>query len=238
MPFEPPAATQRLEAIGLVPDKNPRQGLFRVDQSSMAHYSRKQNGDTRFRADLKTLLQPTAGCFCCLKKPRHGEWLAWAPEPGQTFAQYALSDPNRASRERSIIYVLPLTLAGRGGMATPAAVEPEPEPEAAPPCEQMGGTLPPLEPLVQLVQAYYQLQVRVLPPLLLSKLRASRRGGDTADTAQYDGASILTALRKRVPPDAHTLCAVTMADIYSGDLNFVFGLHGAPEESLRPVRHH
>lgn len=218
MPFKPATAEQRLVAIGLGADKNPRDGCYKVDQSSMAHYPRKCITDSTFRSELKAALQPTPACFCCLGKAKPGEWLDWAMEPGQSFDQYASSGPPRPSRERNTIYLLPLTLAAEQRTRSDDL---EPEPESQADEQMMGGTLPPLDPLVKLVQAYYQLEVRVLPPLLLSKLRPACRGSGTS--TQYDATSILVGLKKALPPDAHTLCAVTMADIWHGDLLFVFG---------------
>jgi len=44
---------------------------------------------------------------------------------------------------------------------------------------------------------------------------------------QYDGSYILRQLRKEVPSDALARVGITMQDLYSGELNFVFGL-GSP----------
>jgi len=85
---------------------------------------------------------------------------------------------------------------------------------------------PPLAVLAEGCTAFYGLETVVLPMMSLTKLEA---GGGTKIRrrrrgAQVNAADINENLKSRLPMDGFTLCAVTMADLYKGDMNYLFGL--------------
>jgi archaemetzincin len=56
---------------------------------------------------LQQALRPDAA-FESLSDPSPGDWLAEHHEPGQTFAAYAATWPNRPGKGRNVIYLQPL----------------------------------------------------------------------------------------------------------------------------------
>jgi archaemetzincin len=156
-------------------------------------------------ADLQPWLQPRA--FPPIPEPDDDDWPRGR---GQTFSRYQQSNPQRvpraASRKlklaqgRHKIYLQPL-----------GAKKDEP-------------SFPDLGVLAfSGVAAFFGLEVTVLPRVTLASLEASgkpiRRRGN-----QYHAGDINGNLVARLPSDGLTLCAVTMADVWKGDFNFLFGL--------------
>ena len=67
-------------------------------------------------------------------------------------------------------------------------------------------------------QVYFGCPVTVLRPVELPKASYVHR------RKQYNAADVLTRMARYVPDDALAVVGVTMADLYSGELEFVFGL--------------
>lgn len=131
------------------------------------------------------------------RAPSGDDWLAQHPEPGQTFDQYVASRPNLPDAERRVLYLLPL-----GDLPTD----------------------PPMAALVEVVHAFFTLEVRVLPAVPLAAITATRRINDHTGKPQLLSPDILRWLVDRVPPDAYALMAVTMVDLYPDpEWNFVYG---------------
>ncbi len=152
---------------------------------------------------LKKALDP-AHDFEPLPAPGPHDWLAAHPEPGQSFAQFVQSRPNRPDQKRKIIYLQPLS-------------------------EFRAGEAPPVDVLREYAAAYFTLEVRVLPPLGLGEQKITTRRNPTTGNRQLLTGDILAALQKKVPDDAFCLLGITMEDLYPApSWNFVFG-----EASLR-----
>lgn len=76
--------------------------------------------------------------------------------------------------------------------------------------------------------AYYQLPVRIAPPLGLEICTATRPSRvpnpkAVAGNQQYSATDFIGLLAQRLPDDAVVYLGVTMADLWGGGLNFVFG---------------
>jgi len=72
--------------------------------------------------------------------------------------------------------------------------------------------------MAEFARVFFDSQVTLLPPARLPQEAYARRRG------QYDAAVILNRMARHVPDDALALVAVTSADLYSGELEFAFGL--------------
>ena len=134
-------------------------------------------------------------------KPHRFDWLASHDEPGQTFAQYQASDPNRLTAAHTTLYVVAL-----------ADPDPALQPFIAKAEEALG--------------LFYGLPVKHLPPIALSELPADQRRPAPGDetTTQLQSGFVLDLLRARRPADAVAVLAFTGYDLWpGGKWNFVFG---------------
>ncbi len=156
-------------------------------------------GDTaHFSPELQRAFDP-AGHFTPMGKPEPGDWLAEHPEAPQTFADYIDSSPNLPNGARRVIYLLPLGDFPPGTPAMPA--------------------------LAEIVKAFFTLEVRILPRVPASDVKATRRVHDVTHKRQLLAPDVLRWLARRVPEDAYALMAVTMEDLYpEPSWNFVFGM--------------
>ena len=91
-------------------------------------------------------------------------------------------------------------------------------------------SFPDLETMREMVEAFFSMPTVILEPMTMKQLgkgittRDGRRAKKRSSFTQFDATDILRQLQKHKPHDAHTLCAVTMLDIYKGGFNFLFGL--------------
>ena len=134
--------------------------------------------------------------FEALPRPGWSDWLATHEEPGQTYAQFLRSNPERAGEKgRKFIYLQPIGVF----------------PDDAPAMKTLKGYL----------EAFFHpVPVKVAKPLLLASLPRIKTRGD-----QINCTDVLDLLQERVPRDACVLMAVTMKDLYPGPgWNFVFGM--------------
>ncbi|HEV3344132.1 MAG TPA: archaemetzincin [Pirellulales bacterium] len=134
------------------------------------------------------------------RPPEADDWLAKYHETGQTFEEYLRSNPNRPSERRTRLYVQPIgefTAAQRG----------------------------PLNETADLLSRFYDLPVRVLDPLVLDLVPPDAR----RTHPNWGGEQVLTTyvlydlLKPRLPDDAVAMLALTTADLWPGEGNFVFG---------------
>ena len=152
-----------------------------------------------------------------VRRARQGEWNRVAPargwhrltrenapgwygifaEPVQTLTAYRAQNPRRPTATRGALVLLPL------GTFTPAETQR-------------------LQELREFCALYFALPTRLEAPLPLEPLKLPTRvnGGKT----QFDADAILAQLAPRLPADAVAYLAVTNRDLWSDDLNFVFGL--------------
>ena len=171
MAFETPKESERLRAIGSV------ENLPRV---------------------VRRAFEP-AGDFVALPAPGPSDWLAAHPEPGQSFAEFVRSRPNRPDKQRKIIYLQPL-----GDFPADEA--------------------PPQDLLQAYASAYFAMEVRLLPSMSLDGQQITERPNPTTHKRQLLATDILTVLKKNIPRDAYCLLGITMEDLYpEPSWNFVFG---------------
>jgi archaemetzincin len=180
-----------------------------------------------FAAFLRSRALPNADCASCpapafpepvpprgherLGPPQPGEWRALNPEEtAQSFEAYAASGPNRRCAHRRTIYLLPFeTKADRRSLAPGAH-------------ERFLRTLPLMR---EHAERFFGVPATLLPPEPMPENAWNReRGQSSADR-------ILSLLAARLPADALALVGVTEDDLYSGRLNFVFGLGSLRERA-------
>jgi archaemetzincin len=132
--------------------------------------------------------------------PRPGDWLEQLREPGQTFDDYRASDPNRATVERTTIYLPPL---GEFDVAQSRLID----------------------ATADLLGPFYGVPVKTLDRIGLAAIPGSAHRihptwGDHQVVTSYG----LDLLRKRRPGDAAVVLGLTTADLWPGEgWNFVFG---------------
>jgi archaemetzincin len=147
---------------------------------------------------LKKALDP-GNDFETMPVPNSGDWLAEHFEPGQSFDNFVIIAPAKPDRHRNKIYLQPLG-------------------------DFIDGQSPSLEKLRTYTASYFMMDVKILPvlPVMGSKLR-TRRNPYTKNR-QILTHDVLLLLKKRRPPDAFCILAITMEDLYPDpSWNFVFG---------------
>ncbi len=147
---------------------------------------------------LRKALDP-ASQFEPVPAPGPSDWLAAHQESGQSFQQFLQSRPNRPDAKRRIIYLQPL------GDFPP-------------------GKAPPEDLLREYAAAWFVMNVRILPRLVITDAGLTLRRNPTTQNRQLLTADILELLKKKVPEDAFCLLGITMEDLYPDpSWNFVFG---------------
>jgi archaemetzincin len=137
--------------------------------------------------------------FAPVRTPGPGDWLVAHPERGQTFDAFCASAVVHPGPGRSVIYLLPLG-------------------------EFPDDDSPPLEELRIYAEAYFQLDVKVLPGFHPEPDQFQPRINKHTHGRQLLTTSIMDFLRARLPSDAFCLLGVTMEDLYpEPSWNFVFG---------------
>lgn len=166
--FRPPSAAERRAALGSLESLSPELQAAFSEES----------------------FQP-------LPPPASYDWLANNPEPGQTFAQFLGSHPNRPEGNRRVLDFQPL-----GDFAP--------------------GEAPSLDVLRELAQSYFALPVQVLRTRPLRGVTERRH--PLTQRRQLLSSDILKLLERRLPRDAFCLLGLTMDDLYpEPSANFVFG---------------
>jgi len=169
--FKPPTEADRLKAIG-----------------PTAHLP----------GTLKKALEPGAD-FEPVPIPKRGDWLAEHTESGQSFEDFARSNPNRPDKYRSKIYLQPL---GEFPVLNISLVE----------------------QLMRYASVYFAMDVRELPVLNLSDKDVTTRINTFTGKRQILTGDVLAILKKTLPKDGFCVVAITMDDLYpEPSWNFVFG---------------
>jgi archaemetzincin len=169
--FTPPTRAQRLAAIG------PVGGLPET---------------------LRRALDPGED-FLPMPEPGPSDWLANHLEPGQSFAQFVSSRPNRPNTGRKVLYLQPLG-------------------------NWKDNEGPSLDQLRRFSTAFFMLDVTALPALDLARAHITSRGNPWTGQVQILTSDILNLLARHLPGDAFALLGVTMTDLYPDpNWNFVFG---------------
>jgi archaemetzincin len=149
-------------------------------------------------APLRRALEPHAD-FAALPVPGPNDWLANHPEPGQSFADFVRSVPQRPDARRRKLYLQPL------GLFIP-------------------GSSPPLERLQMFAAAFFTLEVTVLPALDIAASGVTARQNAYTHHRQLLTTDILALLRRRLHADGYAVLGITMEDLYPDpSWNFVFG---------------
>ena len=131
--------------------------------------------------------------------PRPGDWLAVFPEAGQSFEDFVKSSPSKPEGGRNKIYVQPL-----GEFAEDRS--------------------PSVEALREYAATYFTMDVVVLPALSITGRALTTRINPFTGNRQILTGDVLALLKKKLPPDAFCLLAITMEDLYPHpSWNFVFG---------------
>ena len=131
--------------------------------------------------------------------PGPSDWLAVHREPGQTFEQFRGSRPIRPDAHRRIIYLQPL------------GVFPEQQ-------------SPSLEKLREYAAAFFQTEVKALPPVSVDTGGFTSRTNSMTRRRQILTEDVLRWLKGKPPADGFCLLAITMEDLYpEPSWNFVFG---------------
>lgn len=147
---------------------------------------------------LRRLLTPDADFFP-ITPPAPGDWLSEHPERGQTFDAYRRSAANRPDPIRRMIYFQPLG---------------EFSDEATPSLEELRGY----------AAAFFQMEVKILPPYRPHEEEFTPRRDPVRGQRQVLTTDVMKFLQRRLPPDAYCLLGVTMVDLYpQASWNFVFG---------------
>jgi archaemetzincin len=146
---------------------------------------------------LRKALDPAG--FEPINMPKPGEWLAEHYEAGQTYENFINLRINKPDRKRNKIYLQPL-----GKFPT--------EPNDL------------LANLKEFTEAYFYMDVKVLPSLSLENRNFTSRTNPYTKNRQLLTKDILIFLRKVRPRDAVCILAITMEDLYpEPSWNFVFG---------------
>ena len=178
--------------------------------SSVRHLGDKTDAaEEELLAEIKThvfgaIIPSDEKGFVRLGVPKQDEWLSVYRETPQTFELYRLAARVRPTATRHTIVLQPL---GRVDVSL-------------------------LEAMREYAEIFFQFPARVAAPIeldgqdnssLMRRLPAGHRHG--VYDRQYNADKILTdVLEPHLPDDAIVCLGITMADIYSDDLNYVFGL--------------
>lgn len=149
-------------------------------------------------AGLRVLLTPNDDFFP-VTLPAPNDWLSLHAERGQTFDAYRRSAANRPDAVRRIIYLQPI-----GEFSDEAT--------------------PSLEELRNYAAAFFQVDVKILPPYRPHEEEFSPRRNPHGGQRQILTTDVMKFLQARLPADAGCLLGITMADLYpQASWNFVFG---------------
>ena len=126
------------------------------------------------------------------------EWLSFHDEHGQSFDEYVTSVVRPTAAQR-VIYIQPI----------------DQVPTLSETC---------LSSLAEFTAAFFGLDVRVLPPLIIDPASLTTRAAPDTGTPQVYTADILHRLLAAKPADAFCVLGITAQDLYPNPLvNFAFG---------------
>ena len=158
-----------------------------------------------------SIMPEDARDFIKMGPPKPGEWLARFKEEPQSLERYKFTARIRPTPQRRTIVLQPLVEPGAG--------------------ERSAEEKKFLEALRDYCAAFFQLPARIAESLELAadktELKRNLPLGQRHDLyqCQYNADKILDhILFKKLPEDAVAYLGITLADLWSGDLNYVFGL--------------
>ena len=191
---------------------------FQPGTHAAARLRLEGESDEEFTTEVKATVYNTVSVyeerdFKRLGSPKPGDWLHFYKETPQTLERYKLATRIRPTAERNVIVLQPLG-------------EMDAEKKKI------------LEAMRNYAEIFFQTPARIEPPLPLTvpegkqgfirMLPAGNRHG--VYDRQYNGDTIMTEiLKKHLPSDAIVSLGITMSDLYSGDMNFVFGVGSLDE---------
>jgi archaemetzincin len=152
-----------------------------------------------------------AADFSKLGEPQPGEWLSIHDEPPQSLEKYKESAKVRPDKTRTTIVLQPLSEDGKVDANFKAT----------------------LDALKEYAEAYFQMPARVAEPMELKIDNAEKDFRRLVPVGnrhghydhQYNGDLIMQdMLLKKLPDDASVYLGITMEDIWTRDLHWVFGL--------------
>jgi len=159
----------------------------------------KAIGSLKGLSDIEKCAFTPGDDFAPIRKPGQHDWLVAHPEPGQTYAQFKASRPNRPDETRKVIYLQPLGL-------FPA------------------NSSPSTDTLKDFCGRFFEMEVRLSPPLDLKGAGITSRINRYTHKRQLITTDILEFLKVHVPDDAYCVIAITMEDLYpEASWNYVFG---------------
>ena len=135
-------------------------------------------------------------------QPKPGEWLHQHKEAGQTFKQYVTHQPVQPTKERGVIYILPI------GVFT----------------EDQNKVL---KLTSEYMGLFFSLPVKIMDPLPANKIPpGAQRLHPTTGERQFLATYILSqVLKQRLPKDGCVILGLTATDLWPGrGWNFVFGM--------------
>jgi archaemetzincin len=133
-----------------------------------------------------------------MPEPKSGDWLAVAPEDGQSFAEYKAERAQNKGRD-GVIYLVAVGAFDEGQQRV-------------------------FDRATEVTRAYYQSKVQVLKPLDAEAMRkiAEPRARSTGE--QWLAPNLIEELKKIAPKDSVGLLGITAVDLYPDpEWNFVFG---------------
>lgn len=150
----------------------------------------------------RTAIETLEPLYEKLPPPGEGDWLAAHPEPGQTFAQYVASIPQRVMENRRTLYVAEVGDFPAGLRQTVAEVR-------------------------LFLASHFGLPVKEAPEIPINERtmpKGARRTGLLGATQWLTSHLMDEHLRPAVPEDAAALLGFTTTDLWPGEgWNFVFG---------------
>lgn len=136
--------------------------------------------------------------FTRVRPENFNGWQTAFSDPLQDFDAYRASGPMRPTATRTVLVLQPIG-----------------------PFDETQKKL--LADVAEYCAACFQLPVRVAPPLALNINGTTRPARGGMGALQYNSPVFLDQLRQRLPADAAFYVGVTMSDLYTDGLNFVFG---------------
>jgi archaemetzincin len=156
--------------------------------------------DTARAAALKAAADAVTPLHARKRTAKPGEWLDRHHEDGQTFNEYAKSDPNRPTARRTTFYILPLGDFDEKGQKLIADT-----------AEMMG--------------IFFGLAIKTLDPMGLDAVPRDRQRRSRGYGTQLSTAWVLAMLKEKRADDAVGVIALSSTDLWPGEegWNFVFG---------------
>src|SRR5207245_675578 len=123
---------------------------------------------------LQRAFTPDKESFDPIPKPHPADWLAVHQEPGQTFDEFKVPQPNRPAKNQRVIYLQPL-----GDFAAERS--------------------PSIDKLREFAAAFFAMEVKVLPPVKIDGSTFVTRRNSFINNPQILTSDVLDFLKARIP---------------------------------------